>query len=138
MYCLQKEWAEELCRSLNVELGEDMCEVYHADLSKEVRMARYEAWVTGTIKIRVDMSALGLGIDYGQVRLVIHQGQSRSMVDFSQESGRAGRDGKPAKSVIITSKGLREQCEWIEAKEAEWAGHVIGGFKAMREWVADS
>ena len=136
VYCLQKGWAKDLCQFLNKELGEEICDVYHADLSKEVRTAVYREWQEGTVKILVATSALGLGIDYGQVRFVIHQGQSRSLMDFSQESGRAGRDGKEARSVIFTSKELREKCEWIEQKERDWAGHLTGGFTAMKEWVA--
>ena len=133
VYCLQKEWAKDLCQFLNAELGDEMCDVYHADLSKEIRSAVYQEWVQGGVKILVATSALGLGIDYGHVRFVFHQGQSRSLMDFSQESGRGGRDGLEARSVIFTSKRLREECEWIEKKEEEWAGHLRGGFKAMKE-----
>ena len=136
VYCLQKKWAEDLCKFLNAELGEDICDVYHADLSTEVRAAVYREWQEGTIKILVATSALGLGIDYSHVRFVIHQGQSRSLMDFSQESGRGGRDGEEARSVIFTSKEMRAKCAWMEKKEHEWAGHLTGGFKAMGEWVA--
>lgn len=135
-YCLQKDWAKDKCQFLNKELGEEICDVYHADLSKEVRTAVYREWQEGTIKILVATSALSLGIDYGQVRFVIHQGQSRSLIDFSQELGRAERDGKEARSMIFTSKELREKCEWIEQKESDWAGHLTRGFAAMKEWVA--
>src|SRR6266511_1195149 len=31
---------------------------------------------------------------------------------------------------------MRQKCEWIEKKESDWAGHLTGGFKAMKEWVA--
>jgi superfamily II DNA helicase RecQ len=135
VYCLQKDWAKDLCKFLNAEIGEEICDVYHADLSKEVRTAVYQEWVEGTVKILVATSALGLGIDYGHVRFVIHQGQSRSLIDFSQESGRGGRDGKEARSIIFTSKEMRQKCEWIEKKESDWAGHLTGGFKAMKDWV---
>jgi len=138
VYCLQQQWADKLCRFLNEELGDSICEVYHANLSAEVRLSRYNEWVAGRIRILVATSALGLGIDYPQVRLVVHQGQSKSMMDFSQESGRAGRDGKPAKSIVFTSEDIRAKCAWIEDKESQWTGHVTGGFKAMREWVANS
>ena len=138
VYCLQKDWAKELCQFLNAELGEDICDVYHADLSPERRKAVYREWQEGTVRILVATSALGLGIDYPHVRFVFHQGQSRSLMDFSQESGRGGRDGNEALSVIFTSKEMRAKCEWIEEKEQEWAGHLTGGFKRMREWVAGS
>src|SRR5213082_2835017 len=41
VYCLPKKWAEDLCRFLNAQLGEDICDIYHADLSTEVRTAVY-------------------------------------------------------------------------------------------------
>ena len=137
IYCLQKDWAEELKVFMNGELGEDICEVYHADMDKDQRAAVYLEWEQGTIKILVATSALGLGIDYSYVRFVIHQGQSRSLVDFIQESGRAGRDGKEARSVIFTADSIRKSCEWIEKKEAEWVEETSGGWKGMKEWVAN-
>ena len=138
VYCLQKKWAEKLKDFLNAELGDEVCDIYHANLSKEVREAVYEEWKKGErIKILVATSALGLGIDYAHVRFVIHQGQSRSLVDFEQETGRAGRDGKEAHSIVFTSAKIRADCEWIEKKEKEWAGHNTGGWKVMKDWVAD-
>ena len=47
------------------------------------------------------MSALSAGFDYTHVRLVIHINEPDSLVDFAQESGRAGRDGKEAYSVVL-------------------------------------
>ena len=41
VYCLQKDWTKDLCKFLNAEIGEEICDVYHADLSKEVRTAVY-------------------------------------------------------------------------------------------------
>ena len=52
--------------------------------------------------------ALGLGFDYAHVRIVIHVGELRnSLVDFAQESGRAGRDGAQAFSLVL----LRQ--DWV-------------------------
>ena len=45
--------------------------------------------------------ALSIGFDYTHVRLVIHINEPDSLVDFAQESGRAGRDRKEAYSVIL-------------------------------------
>lgn len=51
----------------------------------------------------VATSALGIGFDYPYVRWVVHAGAPRRMTDFSQESGRAGRDGERAESVVLLS-----------------------------------
>ncbi|KAL5604005.1 uncharacterized protein BROUX77_004191 [Berkeleyomyces rouxiae] len=49
----------------------------------------------------VATSALGVGFDYADVSLVVHAGAPRRMTDFAQESGRAGRTGKTARSVVF-------------------------------------
>ena len=48
-------------------------------------------------------SALSVGYDYPYVRYVLHAGPPRRITDFAQESGRAGRDRQPAKSIILMS-----------------------------------
>jgi superfamily II DNA helicase RecQ len=49
----------------------------------------------------VTTSALSAGFDYTHVRLVMHINELDSLVDFVQESGQAGRDGKEAYSVVL-------------------------------------
>jgi superfamily II DNA or RNA helicase len=55
----------------------------------------------------VATSALGVGFDYPHVRWVVHAGAPRRITDFSQESGRAGRDGRQAESIILLSGAWR-------------------------------
>ena len=51
--------------------------------------------------VMVATSALGMGIDIPDIRLVIHVGRTRSLLDYGQESGRAGRDGGASQAIML-------------------------------------
>jgi superfamily II DNA helicase RecQ len=117
VYCLQREWAEELAGYLNEKWGDEICGVYHANMDLMERREVYSKWKNGDIMVIAATSALGAGIDHGGVRLVIHHGYGRNMIDLCQESGRGGRDGKAADAVTIFWKGIVEETNWITEKE---------------------
>ncbi|KAI5465231.1 P-loop containing nucleoside triphosphate hydrolase protein [Mariannaea sp. PMI_226] len=100
VYCQTLELMGELADELD-------CPTYTGDqksMSEEDREAAIKQWIgpTGSPVI-VATSALGVGFDYPYVRWVVHAGAPRRMMDFSQESGRAGRDGKRAESIVLLS-----------------------------------
>lgn len=76
---------------------------YHAGLKRDDRNARQSAFMTGEADIIVATSAFGMGIDKPNVRFVIHYDVSDSLDAYYQEIGRAGRDGAPAKAVLLFS-----------------------------------
>lgn len=90
---------------------------YHgqwADL--ESRSLEARAWYAGEKKLMVATSAFGMGIDVPGVRFVIHFGLPYSLEDYMQETGRAGRDGKPALAITFFSIG-------IESSRLNWIGN---------------
>jgi RecQ family ATP-dependent DNA helicase len=119
VYCLQRKWAEELTRLINAEAGRELCGTYHADMEREDRQDAYKDWREGVIKCLVATSALGAGINHAGVRLVIHHGHGKSMIDQCQEMGRAGRDGERAICLTVFWEGITEETEWIEKEERE-------------------
>jgi superfamily II DNA helicase RecQ len=83
------------------------CPSYHRDdrTPKELKEALNSYINDNDQKIVVATSLLGAGVDIPHVRDIWHFGIPWSLIDFAQETGRAGRDGRPASSHVFTWKG---------------------------------
>ncbi|NTF16914.1 ATP-dependent DNA helicase RecQ [Agrobacterium rubi] len=74
---------------------------YHAGMKPSDRSANQDAFISGEVDIIVATVAFGMGIDKADVRYVLHTDMPTGVEAFYQESGRAGRDGLPAKSYVF-------------------------------------
>lgn len=74
---------------------------YHAGLDSPTRKKRQDAWINNEYQVMVSTNAFGMGVDKPDVRLVVHLDIPDSLEAYFQEAGRAGRDGRQARSVIF-------------------------------------
>lgn len=124
IYCFSRKQADTLSVQLSV-LGYN-AKPYHAGLSDELRQKTQNDFINDDIEIIVATVAFGMGINKPNVRFVIHFDLPKSIEQYYQEIGRAGRDGNPAYALLLFSaadifklKFLMQDKSPDEVKKAE-------------------
>ena len=120
VYVTRQETAEEVATFLAK--NGISARAYHAGLRGELRREIQEEFMGGGGRIVVATIAFGMGVDKADIRRVFHYNVPKSLEGYSQEIGRAGRDGLPAECEMLGLRGGQDG-----AGEFHFLGHTFGG-----------
>ena len=136
VYVTLQKTAEEVAAWL-VEQGVE-AKPYHAGLKAEQRNAVQEAFMAGSLPVVVATIAFGMGIDKADIRSIVHYNLPKSLENYMQEIGRAGRDGKASYCHLLAcrddltvlenfsygdtpeSAAIAGMLEWLEAQSQQF------------------
>ena len=109
---------------------------YHGQMKCSDRTATQDRFMRGDLKVMVATNAFGLGIDKPDIRFVIHHHVPPTIEAYYQEAGRAGRDGEPARCILLFDPSDRALLNFFQAGRYPSGEDLVNAHHAVKRLVA--
>ncbi|HEX8306769.1 MAG TPA: RecQ family ATP-dependent DNA helicase [Jatrophihabitans sp.] len=104
---------------------------YHGSMARKLRDATHAAFLDGSAPVVVATSAFGLGIDKPDVRLILHADPPEDLDAYYQQVGRAGRDGEPARAILLSRPNGYGLARYFSAGQGPSEGDLTAVLAAL-------
>lgn len=130
VYCSTRKAVESVCAMLR--LNNINAAMYHAGLRDIERRSAQNDFIYDRCNVMVATNAFGMGIDKSDVSLVVHYNMPKDIESYYQEAGRAGRDGGPARCILLYAKRDVRTAEFLIDNGHEDTGLSVQELSELR------